>query len=136
MWWYNIAKFTVKPNLSVYNDGLRRKIIQYAKVPQSISAFQACLTAGNPIVGGFTVFQSFMNTGSDGMVVMPEGDESVLGGHAICIVGFDAAKRVWIVRNSWGKNWGDNGYGYFPYEYLTSPGLAADFWTATSISNN
>ena len=36
--------------------------------------------------------------------------------HAVVLVGYDDEKRVWIIRNSWGSNWEDNGYGYIPYE--------------------
>jgi C1A family cysteine protease len=132
LWWYNITKFTVRPSQLVYKDGLHRKILQYAKVPQTLSGMKAALIARHPIVLGFTVYPSFMNVGSDGMVPMPENAEPV-GGHAVLIVGFDDAKGRFIVRNSWGTDWGDNGYCYFPYEYFTNTILASDLWTATTM---
>jgi hypothetical protein len=33
-----------------------------------------------------------------------------LGGHAVSLVGYDDAARAWIVRNSWGEDWGDKGF--------------------------
>ena len=33
-----------------------------------------------------------------------------VGGHAVLIVGWDDANECWIVKNSWGPNWGENGY--------------------------
>ena len=33
-------------------------------------------------------------------------------------VGYDDDRGVFIIRNSWGSNWGDNGYFYMPYEFI------------------
>lgn len=45
----------------------------------------------------------------------PRDDEGKEGGHAVAIVGYDDSKKNLILRNSWGSDWGDNGYTYFPY---------------------
>ena len=33
----------------------------------------------------------------------------VCGGHAVCAVGYDDFQQCFIVRNSWGEDWGDQG---------------------------
>jgi C1A family cysteine protease len=60
---------------------------------------------------------------------MPKPTESVLGGHAVLCVGYDDARQMFIVRNSWGEGWGDKGYFYMPYAYMTNPDLANSQWT-------
>ena len=132
LWWYDISKFTVRPSQLVYNDGLHRKTMAYARVNQDLKSMKIALNSQHPIVLGFTVYPSFMNVGKDGLVHMPENADPV-GGHAILIVGYDDTKGRFIVRNSWGTSWGDNGYCYFPYEYLTNVHLASDLWTATTM---
>jgi C1A family cysteine protease len=44
-------------------------------------------------------------------------------------VGYDDGARRFIVRNSWGTEWGISGYFTMPYRYLESRELADDFWT-------
>ena len=63
-----------------------------------------------------------------------------MGGHAIVAVGYDdkmpienrdcglKTKGALLIRNSWGKAWGDEGYGWLPYDYVLK-GLAIDFWS-------
>ena len=63
---------------------------------------------------------------SDGKVPMPSGEP--IGGHAMLNVGYDTGKQVYIVRNSWGTDWGDKGYCYFPFAYIENSQLADDFW--------
>jgi hypothetical protein len=41
--------------------------------------------------------------------------DTVSGGHAVCIVGY--TKDYFIVRNSWGTNWGDRGFAYASMDY-------------------
>jgi hypothetical protein len=48
-----------------------------------------------------------------------------IGGHAICIVGYDDAKQAFKVRNSWGPEWGDHGYIWIKYGSLKNPAAGA-----------
>ena len=52
--------------------------------------------------------------------------------HAVGCVGYDDSRSAFIIRNSWGADWGEAGYGFMPYAYMLDPGLAADFWTVQS----
>lgn len=65
---------------------------------------------------------------------MPDPDNEVmLRGHAVLAVGYDESKQRFICRNSWGPEWGDNGYFTMPYDYLMNDDLSADFWRINAI---
>jgi len=130
-WKYNVSKFTKKPYKSCYTKAEKNQILQYLRVPQSLNSIKQCLVEGYPISFGFMVYESFVSdqVAETGIVPMPEFNEYILGGHAVLIVGYDDNKQSVIVRNSWGIEWGLDGYFYMPYQYLVSSDLSDDFWT-------
>lgn len=138
LWWYNTAKFKVKPNQTVVADAAKHKVSNYSQVDNAnLNTMQACLSSGYPITIGFTVYDSFESqaVADTGIVPMPnEKTEQVLGGHAVLIVGYNNSKNWFVVRNSWGTGWGDKGYFYMPYAYFTNSNLASDAWTADTIN--
>jgi len=129
-WPYDEKTFTNKPTSDAYKKALPNKAKEYAKVESDLDSLKACLNEGFPIAFGFTVMTSFeMGTvAANGWMSMPQVYDQVMGGHAVLAVGYDDAGKVFIVRNSWGESWGDKGYFYMPYDYITNPGLAEDFW--------
>jgi len=143
-WSYNTNNFAVKPSKAAYTEGVKNEVLMATRVQQSLSSMKGCLIAGYPFVVGFEVYSSFESpaVASTGMVPMPNTHtEQLLGGHACICLGFNDTKKVWIMQNSWGAGWGDKGYFYLPYDYLTSPSLAGDMWrilkvSTTSASNN
>ena len=68
-------------------------------------------------------------------MLMPQPGDKVRGGHAVTAVGYDDFQEVFIVRNSWGEGWGDKGYFYMPYAYITNPDLASDFWAINMVES-
>lgn len=137
-WPYDISKFTDKPPEECYTDAKKNVTIKYKKLVQNIEQFKSSLIEGYPIVFGFSVYQSFESdtVRSTGIVPMPSVDEPLLGGHCVACVGFIDDKKQFIVRNSWGKNWGQSGYCLMPYDYLDSPDLASDFWIIEKVEHS
>jgi C1A family cysteine protease len=134
-WAYDLTKWNVKPDQKCYTDGVQFEAIQYQRVNRSLNDLQIALAAGNPVLIGFTVYSSFETPGvaKTGQMTMPGAGESVLGGHAVSVVGYDRTKKVWICRNSWGTGWGDQGYFYMPFDYLLNSSLSSDFWVLRSV---
>jgi C1A family cysteine protease len=98
------------------------------------------LAAGHPAMFGFTVYSSVDQAETTGRIPVPFGRERIEGGHAVVAMGYDDAMAVantsggepsrgaLLIRNSWGKGWGEKGYGWLPYAYVQR-GLAEDFWS-------
>jgi len=130
-WPYDVTQFATVPPPACYTDALKYKAVQYLSVAQDLADMRACLAAGYPFVFGFTVYSSFESAAvaGTGQVPMPGWLERAVGGHAVLAVGYDDASSTFIVRNSWGAGWGDAGYFYMPYAYLTNANLADDLWT-------
>lgn len=135
-WPYIPGKFRIMPTKSCYNDALNHTVTAYAKI-YSLQDMKKCLAAGYPFVIGLALYSSFESekVAVSGIVNMPTRRESMLGGHAVLVVGYDDKSQRFIVRNSWGEDWGQRGYFTIPYKYLSNSNLAGDAWTIRKGKN-
>lgn len=128
LWPYNIGMYQMRPSQAAYADGHNHSIVSYMRL-SSLNEMLTCLADGYPFVFGITLYESFESdqVRKTGVVNMPGNYERAIGGHAVMAVGYDQSTKRFIVRNSWGSEWGQHGYFTIPYEYVTS--LGDDFWT-------
>jgi len=146
-WRYRISDFDEEPPAFCYSFADNYKTIQYYRLDpygtsrelllQRIKYF---ITAQIPSMFGFSVFNSIDQARDDGKIPYPCPKDRLLGGHAVMAVGFNDDVKIknklcpkettgaLLIRNSWGTGWGDEGYGWLPYDYVHS-GLAVDWWT-------
>jgi C1A family cysteine protease len=137
LWPYNINQFTIQPNTAAYTDAAKRKVTGYQRCVD-FNAVKAALAAGNPVVVGFDVYASFETVQVARTGIMPYPNvsrEQLLGGHAVCLVGYKDATQQFIARNSWGTSWGDRGYFYMPYRVIQDTSMSGDFWTISGVTN-
>lgn len=140
LWPYDITKFSDKPTDVCYEDSKLHKTIKGERIQQTDNDLKQCLVDGFPVVFGFSVYESFETeqVAKTGIVPMPDtNNEKLLGGHAVMLVGFTQidGQDYYIVRNSWGTEWGDKGYFYMRPEYLTNTTLSSDFWSIQLVKD-
>lgn len=116
-WPYKTERFAIKPSETAFKEAESNLISSYHSL-EGITEMFNCLAEGYPFIFGLPLYASFNSdwTRVTGKVEMPNGN--FIGNHAMCCVGYDIKKKVFIVRNSWGEQWGDFGFCYIPFSYM------------------
>ena len=145
-WPYNVAKVDTKPPATAYTEAKRYHISGWGVVDKTnlVNNIKQVLVGGRPIVFGILVYSSFESKQVEqtGIVPLPDRKtEELLGGHALCMVGYDDAKSAFLVLNSWGPTWGttqpggkgNRGYCYIPYAYISDKTLCDECLFSNSV---
>lgn len=111
------------------------KQMKYRRVQQTKEQLKRALDAGYPVIFGMSIYSSMLTDGvaRSGIVKLPSKSDRVVGGQSMVLVGYDNDKKCWLARNHWGSKWGDKGYCWIPFNYLTNPQLAGDFWVISKL---
>lgn len=118
MWNYDPLKFDDRPSIEAYTDAKSRTISQYTRLMGYADVIRS-LNSDTPVVIGVDVYDSFLNlTKEDPTVKLPRAGDKSAGGHAMCVVGYDLEARMFLVKNSFGTDWGADGYCWMPFDYL------------------
>jgi len=91
------------------------------RISANIQSIKSWLSRGYTVALGIILCQGFY-TPFRGTIPMPISDEELTEGHAILVVGYEDSSAVGegflVLRNSWGVDWGEEGYAYLPYTYI------------------
>jgi len=145
-WPYDIDGFDKEPSSFCYSFAQNYQALNYVRLDgpgldraSLLGHIKAGLLAGLPSIFGFSVYMSVGQADKDGKIPFPVPGDRLRGCHAVMAVGYDDRMAIKnnagdtvtmgaiLIKNSWGVNWGDKGYGWLPYEYVLN-GLAVDWW--------
>lgn len=140
MWPFVDKNYDLMPDVNAYNVAEQYQIRGYAKLPEvdpqtKITHMKMVIESGFPIISGFCVPKNYRDYKKDGIF---RYTGSYDGGHAVLFVGFDdnmeahGEKGFFIVKNSWGADWGDHGYCFVPYRYMLAGWMPYERWIVFS----
>jgi C1A family cysteine protease len=145
---YDIAVFDNEPSAFCYSFAQNYQAISYFRLDTPgitredlLKRIKLLLSVNVPSMFGFTVYNSYTQARTTGEIPYPAPGDHKVGGHAVVAVGHDDKKKIKntnpggeettgaiLIRNSWGKDWGDKGYGWLPYKYVLA-WQAVDWWS-------
>jgi hypothetical protein len=139
---YDISKDNIEPSLEDYKEAFNNRIDRYENVvwwntsdsSKKIHDIKSALSEGLPVGFAMLICASLVDLKGSWKEHNYKGidqDNTKLGGHYMLIVGYDDEVQKFLVQNSWGTSWGDNGYCGLPYDIVNEPFFEA--WVARSF---
>lgn len=138
-WPFDEDNVNEEPSDEAYEEGESFLVEDVEFVPTELDKWKSCLAEGNPIIFGLLIYNSFDQHRKKGLVPFPgkkEKSRESHGGHVMLCVGYSDVDNAFIVRNSWGDDWGDDGYCYIPYRYIMNEEYNfGDSWIIKRLEN-
>jgi C1A family cysteine protease len=134
LWPYDLTQVCVSPSMLAQQQAVGHKVDGYYRITsmgdQRLTDIQTALYNKLPVVIGTDVGADFENANATTGPLGPPATS--LGGHALVIVGFVGGN--YVIKNSWGTGWGNNGFCVFTPDYVTSPDTD-DLWVPTTTAS-
>lgn len=128
---YDVNNYTQPPSWKAMRRAYINKVQSFYRITGTedarLTSILIHLHSGNPVVFGTTVSESFLNHRGKGAVGPAQG--KIAGNHAMTLIGWlpDHEGGCFLVENSWGTNWGDDGFFYATPEFFKDS-RTQDIW--------
>ncbi|NBF39568.1 MAG: hypothetical protein GVY14_04065 [Spirochaetes bacterium] len=105
---------TVSPGEEALEEAQKYRILSYERLdPQNLEALKTVLADGEPVVFGAMLYRDFISY--DGGVYTQRSPQEY-GRHGMTLSGYDDDRQAFRLINSWGTNWGEEGYAWMSYD--------------------
>lgn len=136
LWPYDMQKSTFTPVDECYSEAKTTKIASFYRLTKDLQKMKAILINGEPFMFGFNIFNDFPNLNQQNSTLkIPYNGQIPMGKFGTICMGFNDYKQAFYCRGCFGKIWGDNGYFWIPYDYVTGE-HSFDFWMVRMHANN
>ena len=117
---YGCIRESVMPFSSLYTQNVQQfyaqsaalRIASYYNVGKNQASWKQWLSKYGPLYVAINVDSTWMNYSQSYGILEKYDSAQIVGGHAVLMCGYDSEKDYFLFKNSWGTNWGDNGYAY------------------------
>lgn len=131
--WLNTDKNVPQPPVNLAEQASKYRIKTYAQIcgitdknrSGTVEALKRAIWREGVVLAALLVCSNFLEP-KDGIIPLPSG--RVLGGHAVTLCGYSDKRQAFLLRNSWGQKWGENGYAWLPYSWITARDLDIGYW--------
>lgn len=145
---YDINSLSAQPSEAAEEDAKNHRVLSAKQIPlfnssdksdtlkRNHTQLTSALSEGYPIGISLKLFEDFGKKGA--FILHPDDTPNAKeeGRHAMVIVGYSEENDFYIVRNSWGEGFGENGYCYIPTAYIDDPDYMDFACIITEISDN
>ncbi len=139
--------FDREPSAFCYSFAQNYKVRLYTKIdqtntltPELVDKIKTAIANEIPSILCFDIYESIWQDITNGKIPYPQKNEKLIEeNHSVMIIGYDDSYKIknqnnnkktkgaFLIKNSWGTDWGDDGYGWLPYEYILKR-RARDCW--------
>jgi C1A family cysteine protease len=102
-----------------FASAAQRKCSSYVNMMKNFSQWWTWIASNGPVLVALNVDASWNQAAQTQGMIDNFQPATVRGGHCVCLVGYRTDGRF-IIRNSWGTSWGDQGFGYASEAYITA----------------